>query len=180
MKASCGRGSARTDRSPSCWKNRKTLFQIPHRWTSRNPWNPQTVNLRRQSEARFFARSPAFQNQAPSDFAVALARNKFSQALDAVRGKLGQTYPLVIGGDRVPLDRINGSQSTRLKPKQVIGYVTQGTTEDVARAVAAALQSHFHLEQSPCGVPKQVSGASGRQDASGTLRTCRLGGLRGG
>ena len=89
-----------------------------------------------------------FQNQAPSDFAVALARDKFGQALDAVRGKLGQTHPLVIGGEEFfgPNQRISVNPA---EPKQVIGYVTQGTAEDVARAVAAARSSFSTWSRAP-------------------------------
>jgi RHH-type proline utilization regulon transcriptional repressor/proline dehydrogenase/delta 1-pyrroline-5-carboxylate dehydrogenase len=80
---------------------------------------------------------PHFQNEPPSDFAVASIRNRMGRALDVVRGKLGQAYPLVIAGKEFigsrQLASINPAQ-----PEQVIGHVTLGSTEDVARAVAAA------------------------------------------
>jgi RHH-type proline utilization regulon transcriptional repressor/proline dehydrogenase/delta 1-pyrroline-5-carboxylate dehydrogenase len=89
-----------------------------------------------------------FQNQPPSDFAVVSARNKFGLALDAVRGKLGKTYPLVIGGKEFfgsnQWVSVNPAQ-----PKQIIGYVTQGTTEDVAHAVAAARRSFSTWSRAP-------------------------------
>jgi RHH-type transcriptional regulator, proline utilization regulon repressor / proline dehydrogenase / delta 1-pyrroline-5-carboxylate dehydrogenase len=91
------------------------------------------VNVHRvslQKEARF-------DNEPPSDFAVASARKRMDQALDVVRGKLGRAYPLVIGGQEFigsrQLVSINPAQ-----PKQVVGHVALGTTEDVAHAVAAA------------------------------------------
>ncbi len=78
-----------------------------------------------------------FQSEPPADFTLASARNRMNEALETVRRKLGGTYPLVIGGKKVAgsshLASINPAQ-----PKQLIGQVTLSTTEDVARAVAAA------------------------------------------
>jgi RHH-type proline utilization regulon transcriptional repressor/proline dehydrogenase/delta 1-pyrroline-5-carboxylate dehydrogenase len=78
-----------------------------------------------------------FRNEPPSDFTVASARNRMARALDAVRGKLGQAYPLVIGGKKFigtqQLVSFNPAQ-----PSQVVGHVALGSTEDVVRAVAAA------------------------------------------
>ena len=59
------------------------------------------------------------------------------KALDVVRGKLGQAYPLVIDGKEFfgvkQLVSINPAQ-----PKQAVGHVALGATEDVVHAVAAA------------------------------------------
>jgi RHH-type proline utilization regulon transcriptional repressor/proline dehydrogenase/delta 1-pyrroline-5-carboxylate dehydrogenase len=82
-------------------------------------------------------REPHFRNEPPSDFATASARKKMALALDLVRGKLGQAYPLVINGKEI----IGSKQLVTVnpaKPKQVIGHVNLGATEDVAHAVAAA------------------------------------------
>jgi RHH-type transcriptional regulator, proline utilization regulon repressor / proline dehydrogenase / delta 1-pyrroline-5-carboxylate dehydrogenase len=80
---------------------------------------------------------PHSQNDPPSDFAVASARTKMGQAIDVVRGKLGQGYPLVIGGKEFMGSRqlisINPAQ-----PEQVIGHVALAAIEDVAHAVATA------------------------------------------
>jgi RHH-type proline utilization regulon transcriptional repressor/proline dehydrogenase/delta 1-pyrroline-5-carboxylate dehydrogenase len=82
-------------------------------------------------------KQPHFQNEPPADFATASARKKMGQALAVVRGKLGRAYPLVIGGKEV----IGSKQLISINPaspKEVIGHVALGATEDVARAVAAA------------------------------------------
>jgi RHH-type proline utilization regulon transcriptional repressor/proline dehydrogenase/delta 1-pyrroline-5-carboxylate dehydrogenase len=82
-------------------------------------------------------REPAFQNEPPSDFALASTRGRMGQALELVRGRLGRIYPLVIDGRK-----FNGSrQLTSInpaQPNQVIGQVTLGGAEEVAHAVAAA------------------------------------------
>jgi RHH-type proline utilization regulon transcriptional repressor/proline dehydrogenase/delta 1-pyrroline-5-carboxylate dehydrogenase len=78
-----------------------------------------------------------FQNEPPADFALPSARNDMGKALDVVRGKLGQAYPLVINGKEFigakQLVSINPAQ-----PKQAVGHVALGATEDVVHAVAAA------------------------------------------
>jgi RHH-type transcriptional regulator, proline utilization regulon repressor / proline dehydrogenase / delta 1-pyrroline-5-carboxylate dehydrogenase len=80
---------------------------------------------------------PEFHNEPPADFALASARNRMGRAIDLVRGKLGQVYPLVIGGKKIvrpeQLASVNPAQ-----PAQIIGQVALGGTEDVAHAVAAA------------------------------------------
>jgi RHH-type proline utilization regulon transcriptional repressor/proline dehydrogenase/delta 1-pyrroline-5-carboxylate dehydrogenase len=78
-----------------------------------------------------------FRNEPTLDFAVAAPRTRMVQALASVRGKLGLTYPLVIGGKELPgsaqLVSINPA-----RPQQVIGQVAQGATPEVAMAVVAA------------------------------------------
>jgi RHH-type transcriptional regulator, proline utilization regulon repressor / proline dehydrogenase / delta 1-pyrroline-5-carboxylate dehydrogenase len=110
------------------------------------PARPQPVsNIFNATEARTshrvhsssLDREPAFQNEPPSDFALASTRNRISQALELVRGKLGQTYPLVIDARK-----FNGSRQLAsinpAQPNQLIGHVSLGGAEDVAHAVAAA------------------------------------------
>ncbi len=116
-----------------------------------------------------------FDNEPPSDFAVAWARNKMGQALDAVRGKLGRAYPLVIGGKE--FHRIEAT-----------GIDQPGSTERSDRARrprcyrrcctrrCCRQEGLFHVEQNLCGIPKQVPRTAGRQDAFGALRTCCMGG----
>jgi RHH-type proline utilization regulon transcriptional repressor/proline dehydrogenase/delta 1-pyrroline-5-carboxylate dehydrogenase len=78
-----------------------------------------------------------FHNEPPADFALGSSRNRMGQALELVRGKLGQAYPMVIGGKKIVgpqrLASVNPAQ-----PAQIIGHVALGGTEDVAHAVAAA------------------------------------------
>jgi RHH-type transcriptional regulator, proline utilization regulon repressor / proline dehydrogenase / delta 1-pyrroline-5-carboxylate dehydrogenase len=78
-----------------------------------------------------------FLNEPPADFTLGEERSRMARGLEAVRAKLGLAYPLVIGGKEIAsteqLVSINPAQ-----PKQVVGHVSIGTSEDVANAVAAA------------------------------------------
>jgi RHH-type proline utilization regulon transcriptional repressor/proline dehydrogenase/delta 1-pyrroline-5-carboxylate dehydrogenase len=88
-------------------------------------------------QAALLHNEPPFQNEPPSDFTVASVRNKMGKALEVVRGKLGQAYPLVIGGKKLSGSRQQVSVNPA-QPNQVIGHVALGATEEVAHAVAAA------------------------------------------
>ena len=91
---------------------------------------------------------PPYENEPPSDFAVASVRNKMGPALDVVRGRLGLAYPMVIGGKKFMGSRqllsINPAQ-----PNQVIGHVAAGATENVAHAVAVARKAFYHWSRTP-------------------------------
>jgi RHH-type proline utilization regulon transcriptional repressor/proline dehydrogenase/delta 1-pyrroline-5-carboxylate dehydrogenase len=82
-------------------------------------------------------RESQFRNEPLSDFAVASTRNGMDKALEIVGRKLGQTYPLVIGGKEF-LGSGQVVSNNPAQPKQVIGHVACGATEDVVHAVAAA------------------------------------------
>lgn len=83
---------------------------------------------------------PDFQNEPPTDFAVAENRRQMEQALEQVRGRLGQHEKLVIGGVREEsdehLDSINPSHR-----REVIGTVAMAGPEHVEAAVKAARQA---------------------------------------
>ncbi|HEY2456677.1 MAG TPA: proline dehydrogenase family protein, partial [Candidatus Acidoferrum sp.] len=91
---------------------------------------------------------PPFVNEPPNDFTLSSVRSKMSQALEGLRAKLGQAYPLVIGGKPVM-----GSQQmvsiNPAAPKQVIGHLTLGTTIDVVNAVAAARAAFSRWSRTP-------------------------------
>src|SRR3984893_18803655 len=80
---------------------------------------------------------PRFTNEPPADFALTMARTKMREALEAVRGKLGKNYPLVIDGKERTPDRQMPSVNPAL-PSQVVGSVALGGTSDVVDAVDAA------------------------------------------
>jgi RHH-type transcriptional regulator, proline utilization regulon repressor / proline dehydrogenase / delta 1-pyrroline-5-carboxylate dehydrogenase len=94
------------------------------------------------------AQSNPFRNEPPSDFADGSARNRMGQALDAVRGKFGKFYPLVIDGKKLigtrQLESINPAH-----PEQVVGHVALGSTEEVVRAVAAARKAFSTWRRTP-------------------------------
>jgi 1-pyrroline-5-carboxylate dehydrogenase len=80
---------------------------------------------------------PPFRNEPATDFSDPDARAQFQAALDRVRDRLGQSYPLQIGGRAVSgpetFDSVNPAH-----PDQVVGRHVAATVEDVDRAVRAA------------------------------------------
>ena len=119
---------------------------------------------------------PPFQNEPPSDFAVASVRNKMGKALEVVRGKLGQAYPLVIGGKKLSGSRQQVSVNPA-QPNQVIGHVALGATEEVAHAVAAARNAFSSWSRTSVESRSKFLERVGRQNSCGPLRACRMGGL---
>src|SRR5271165_4999529 len=78
-----------------------------------------------------------FRNEPPLDFAVGSVRMKMANALATVSGKLGLSYPIVIGRKELP----GAAQMVSINPahpRQVIGHVAQGATREVAMAVDTA------------------------------------------
>lgn len=82
----------------------------------------------------------SFVNEPLWDFAKATSREAIQAALAQVRGKLGATYPLVIGGQRIEaaenLPRFNPSQTGEL-----IGRVANATPDQVEQAVRTAKEA---------------------------------------
>src|SRR5947207_1436558 len=82
------------------------------------------------------AKTP-FKNAALIDFTKEENRQAQMQALEQVKGELGRTYPLVIGGQKITnkdtFASVNPSQ-----PEQVIGYFSRATVEQANQAVQAA------------------------------------------
>lgn len=78
-----------------------------------------------------------FRNEPTVDFTMADDREAFQAALDRVRGKLGATYPLQIGGRAVShptlFDSVNPAN-----PDEVIGRHVLATAADAVAAVEAA------------------------------------------
>jgi 1-pyrroline-5-carboxylate dehydrogenase len=80
---------------------------------------------------------PRFRNEPETDFSDPRARAAFQATLDRVGNRLGQTYPLLIGGRSVTHDETFDS-SNPAHPDQVIGRHAVATVDDVNAAVAAA------------------------------------------
>src|SRR5437016_12483200 len=82
------------------------------------------------------AKTP-FKNAALIDFTKEENRQAQMQALEQVKGELGRTYPLIIGGQKITnkdtFASVNPSQ-----PDQVIGYFSRATVEQANEAVQAA------------------------------------------
>jgi RHH-type proline utilization regulon transcriptional repressor/proline dehydrogenase/delta 1-pyrroline-5-carboxylate dehydrogenase len=114
------------------------VLQIPdHPQPEQRSFEPSQAGFSVSNEPAPLYGEPPYQNEPPSDFAVASVRDKMGRALDVVHRKLGLAYPMVIGGKKLMGSRqllsINPAQ-----PNQVVGLVAAGSTENVAHAVAVA------------------------------------------
>ncbi|MFA5514978.1 MAG: proline dehydrogenase family protein [Desulfuromonadales bacterium] len=80
---------------------------------------------------------PPFRNAPAVDFTRADQRQAFPAAIAQVRRRLGGTYPLFIAGEAVTtaerLPSVNPAD-----PEEIIGYVCQAGTAEVAQAIRAA------------------------------------------
>lgn len=83
---------------------------------------------------------PPFQNEPLTDFTIPENADAFQEALNKVRGELGQTYPLVIGGETLPLDDVFPSVNPA-RPDEVVGYFANATADHVDQAIAAATEA---------------------------------------
>ena len=89
-----------------------------------------------------------FKNEPFTDFKNPENAKAMQAALDQVRGQLGRTYPLIIGGkeysDGPTFDSINPSN-----PEQVIGRFPKATVEQANEAIAAADEAFKTWSQTP-------------------------------
>lgn len=80
---------------------------------------------------------PAFRNEPFTDFSRPENVEAFRAALDRVKAEIGQTYPLVIGGQRVSAEGVFPSINPS-RPAEVLGNFVSGTKEHAEQCVAAA------------------------------------------
>ncbi len=78
-----------------------------------------------------------FKNEPLTDFTKPENRQAQFDALEQVKRELGQTYPLVIGGEKISNEATFPSRNPS-QPDQVIGYFARATVEQVDQAVQAA------------------------------------------
>ncbi len=83
------------------------------------------------------SRSPAFRNAANTDFTVAANRERQIAALQALGGRLGRKWPLIIGGRKIS-DREYVPSVNPARPAQIVGYWAKATAADAEEAVQAA------------------------------------------
>ncbi|HEV8615413.1 MAG TPA: proline dehydrogenase family protein [Methylomirabilota bacterium] len=106
----------------------ETLLAPPAAETGRAPASEPPPASRADDE---------FVNEPLADFARAEERQRFAAALATVRTRLGERYPLVIGGERVrtadALVSVNPS-----RPAEVVGTSAAAGRGEIDRAVAAA------------------------------------------
>ncbi|GAB6886756.1 L-glutamate gamma-semialdehyde dehydrogenase [Desulfothermus okinawensis JCM 13304] len=80
---------------------------------------------------------PPFKNHPFVDFTKKDEREAFYRAISEVRGELGRTYPLVIGGKEIHTeDKIPSVNPAN--PDEVIGYISQASKKEVDDAISAA------------------------------------------
>ena len=132
---------------------------------------------RSASRTAVAARPSVFRNEPATDFALEANRVAMRQALDSVRGRLGQFYPLVIDGQSVDtaehLDSINPSHR-----REVVGTHRRGRVAETDRAVAAARRAWPAWAATPVGRAGRVSAPGRRRHAPPAVRAGRLGSLR--
>jgi len=82
------------------------------------------------------AKTP-FKNEALTDFTRPENRQAQGEALGQVKSELGQTYPLIIGGEKI-LNKETFASVNPSQPDQVIGYFARAGVEQADEAVKAA------------------------------------------
>jgi 1-pyrroline-5-carboxylate dehydrogenase len=78
-----------------------------------------------------------FKNEPMTDFTLPDNAALFYDALDLVKSKMGRTYPLVIGGERIELDETFATVNPA-RPDEVLGYFPDAPAEYADQAIAAA------------------------------------------
>jgi 1-pyrroline-5-carboxylate dehydrogenase len=81
---------------------------------------------------------PEFRNEPFTDFSRPENVAAFRAALDQVKAEIGRTYPLVIGGERITLDKTFPSINPS-RPDEVLGNFSKGGQKEADQALEAAL-----------------------------------------
>ncbi len=91
---------------------------------------------------------PKFHNEPFTDFSITENAQAFQQALDKVKSELGKTYPLVIGDERIELDKTFPSVNPA-RPNEVVGYFADGDASHVDKAIEVASQAFETWQYTP-------------------------------
>jgi 1-pyrroline-5-carboxylate dehydrogenase len=83
---------------------------------------------------------PEFKNCTLTDFSVEANRQAQAAALKKVEGMLGQTYSLIIGGERISSGETFASVNPA-RPEQVVGVFPKATVAQANQAVEAAAKA---------------------------------------
>lgn len=81
-----------------------------------------------------------FSNEPLTDFSKAEHKQAQIAALEQVKGELGRTYPLIIGGQKIESKDTFASVNPA-QPDQVVGYFARATVEQANQAVQVAAQA---------------------------------------
>ncbi|GIV96864.1 MAG: L-glutamate gamma-semialdehyde dehydrogenase [Herpetosiphonaceae bacterium] len=94
---------------------------------------------------------PEFRNEPLTDWTDPGNVQRMEQVLEKVRGELGRTYSLIIGGERISegdtFDSINPA-----RPDQVVGRFVKATVEHANQAIAAAEEAFKSWSRTPAEV----------------------------
>jgi 1-pyrroline-5-carboxylate dehydrogenase len=80
---------------------------------------------------------PEFRNLALTDFNDPAQRDAFAAALQRVRGQIGATVPLLIGGERIETARTFESHNPS-RNEEIVGRIAKSGSDQVDQAVRAA------------------------------------------
>lgn len=81
-----------------------------------------------------------FRNEPYTDFTIEANARAYRAALEQVGRRLGQSYPLIIGGEAIMTDETSTSINPA-RPEQVVGRFAKATVEHADQAVRAAAQA---------------------------------------
>ena len=100
------------------------------------------------------AKTP-FKNETLADFTRPENRQAQIEALEQVKSELGQTYPLIIGGEKI-FNKETFASLNPSQPDQVIGYFARASVEQAGNATPrprkrrdAAPRSGYGCERRP-------------------------------
>lgn len=99
--------------------------------------------------AREHAQIP-FKNASFTDFSRPENRQAQLEALEQAKREMGQTYPLIIGGQKINSETTFASLNPS-NPEQVIGYFASATIEQTNEAVKAAEKAFKIWKRVPAG-----------------------------
>ncbi|MGH7667381.1 MAG: aldehyde dehydrogenase family protein, partial [Candidatus Dormibacteria bacterium] len=89
-----------------------------------------------------------FSSEPTLDFKVDQNRRAFLSALAAVRGRLGEEYPLLLGGERVGTGEFIDSYNPA-HPEELVGRHAAARKEDVDRALEAGWRAFRGWSRTP-------------------------------
>jgi 1-pyrroline-5-carboxylate dehydrogenase len=91
---------------------------------------------------------PPYTYERFTDFSDPAEREKFAKALEKVRSQLGETFPLVIGDQRIQMNETFASVNPS-KPEEVIANFSEGNAKHVDEAIQVATQAFKSWSQTP-------------------------------
>jgi Delta 1-pyrroline-5-carboxylate dehydrogenase len=115
---------------------------------------------------------PPYRNEPFGDFSGD-RHASMQRALREVAGQLGQTYPLIINGERIFTEKTDSSLNPA-KPKQVVGVMSQADVELVNRAMQNAPRDLRQVEARSGRCARSRAAAHRRHYAPPQARVGRL------